>query len=226
MKTLIRKFSVLVALAALATGAFGQAPAPAQCYSGSQVIQPCTILTDAVYWAAKDSRIHDLQKLVTPDGLPDQAGRQSAAAALDAAGLVIDRQIDIWGWDPVLVMNMRGAYGFAWAPNAFQPNFASGNATPTDMSKPWPRSIRTSTLASDYPPIQPPAPVAAPSDGVTWYFDAASGTYQVLAAAVTGPDGKYIYAEGQQLLYAGQTVYFHVSYGIFGGSPQFVLKKP
>ncbi len=228
MKTLIRNLWIM---AALALAAFAQDPAaqPAQCYSGTQLIQPCaTPLSDELYWASKDSRIRDLQNIAEP------ALRESAAETLDAAGLVIDRPIDLWGWDPVKVMNARGAYGFAWVPSAFQPNlidplktgvFLAGT-TPTDMSKPWARSIKVSTYAPDYPPIDPPKPPTPPSDGVTWNFDASSGTYSVFLAAVTGTNGKFIYGEGQSLSYAGQTVYFHINWTVFGPYPQFLSKKP
>jgi hypothetical protein len=216
-------------MAALALAAFAQDPAQtAQCYSGAQIIQPCAQLTDAVYWASKDPQVRGLQNIADP------AARETAAEALDAAGLVIDRQIDIWGLDPTLVMETRGEYGYSWVPSAFQPNlidplktgvFLAGT-TPTDMSKPWARSIRVSTLASDYPPIAPPKPVAPPSDGVTWNFDASTGKYSVFLAAVTGPDGKFIYSEGQSLTYAGQTVYIHINWTVFGPYPQFLLTKP
>jgi hypothetical protein len=219
-------------LAAIAAAAFGQTPAPAslpaQCYSGAQIVQPCARVTDDIYWASKDQRVRDLQKITDP------AARESAAEALDAAGLVIDRQIDIWGWDPTLVMETRGEYGYPWVPSAFQPNLIDplktgvvpAGATATDMSKPWPRSVKVSTLESDYPPINPPKPAAPPSDGVTWYFDSTTGAYSVLLSAVTGQDGKFVYTEGQQLLYGGQTVYFHVNWTVFGPYPQFLLNKP
>lgn len=218
-----------ILFAAVLLAAWLPAQAPVQCYSGAQIVQPCTELTDDVYWASKDPRVRDLKKLE-----PASDARNSAAQALDAAGLVIDRPIDIWGWDPVLVMRARGSLGYPWSPNAFQPNLVDPlhlgvflpGTQPTDMSKPWPRSIKTSTLASDYPPFDPPKPVSAPNDGVTWYFDGNTGTYGLIAAAVTGPDGKFIYDEGQQLLYKGQVVYFHVSYSIMGAAPQFVTKKP
>lgn len=185
-------------------------------------------LTDDIYWASKDPRIAALQMLP-----PNSDERNSAAQALDKAGLIIDRAIDIWGWDPTQVMVIRKAYGYPWAPNAFQPNFVDPlhlglvpqGQQPTDMTKPWPRSIKVSTDAKDYPAFAPPPPPQPVYDGVTYGFDDKTGTYNVNPAAVTGPDGKWIFAEGQTLLYKEQKVTFHLSYSIMGVFPQFVVAK-
>lgn len=203
--------------------AFSQA---STCYSGQQVIAPCVVLTDDIYWASKDPKVAAIHNM-------DMGSRVTAAQALDAQGFVIDNQIDIWGWDPVLVMTSRGQYGYSWVPNAFQPNLIDPlkfgvvptGSVPTDMSHPWARSIKVSTLASDYPSINPPAPQQPIGDGVTWYFDSNQGVYGVVASRVTDANGKWIYSEGQALLYKGQTVFFHLSFSLAGTFPQFIVKK-
>lgn len=184
-------------------------------------------LTDSIYWASKDPRIVALQQLP-----PASGARNDAAAALDKAGLIIDRAVDVWGWDPTILMNYRKSLGYPWLPNAFQPDLVDPLHTgvvpagqqPTDMSKPWARSIKVSTDAKDYPPFTPPAPKPA-YDGITTNFDPAIGVYTVNPAAVTGPDGKWIFQEGQSLLYKEQKVTFHLSYSIFGANPEFIVVK-
>jgi len=193
--------------------------------TGAQQTATCPQLTDAIYWASQPQAIQDLQKLVDSNGIPDVASRIAVAAKLDAQGLVIDRQIHIWGWSPSLVMALRQEYGYVWVPNAFQPNtFILTDLL--DGAKAWPRSIKVSTSVADYPPVAPPPPPVAVPDNVTWYFDAADGVYGVLASAVTNSQGAWIYTEGQPVSYKGTTVYFHLSYSIMGTFPQFWVKKP
>lgn len=113
-------------------------------------------LTKEIYAASKPPKVRDLWNLPF-----DQ--REIAAAELADEGFVIDRQIDIWGWDPVKVMVTRDQLGYAWVPNAFQPNlqdpFALLGGPHTDMTKPWPKSIKVSVDANDFPPfVEPPAP--------------------------------------------------------------------
>lgn len=220
--TMFKKLLFLLTLAL--APAFSQGVS--SCYSGAQVVVGCTPLTDDAYWASKDPKVAAVHTL-------DFAARIGAAQVLDTQGFIIDNLIDIYGWSPTLVMQARGAYGYAWVPSAFQPNLVDPlgtgvvlqGQTPTDMSKPWPRSIRVSTDSKDYPSLTPSKPAPLPSDGVTWYYDSVNGVYGVVQAAVVDSQGKWLYTEGQALLYKGQTVYFHLAYSIMGTFPQFYTKK-
>lgn len=174
-------------------------------------------LTDVIYRASKDPRTNDLQKLVKSDGTPDIEARQAAAATLDAAGLVIDREIDIWGWDPVLVMVARmTAYpgSLTWGPNAFQPNLTAQ----TDLSKPWPRSVKYSVDATDYPAIAsapPPLPAPHPVGALI-----GNGVYAVnTAVCFSNVTGQWLYREGnQETAPDGVPVFWHMGFG-FAGLP-------
>lgn len=112
-------------------------------------------LTNEIYAASKAPEVRNLWTLPFED-------REAKASDLNDEGFVIDRQIDIWGWDPVKVMVSRAQLGYPWVPSAFQPNLENplhlGSAPSTDFSKPWPKSIKVSVDAADYPPFSQPAP--------------------------------------------------------------------
>lgn len=183
-------------------------------------------LNDDVYWASKDPQVKALCSL------PDMSSRESKALALDAAGLVIDRAINIWCWDPTIVMMYRAQLGYPWLPNAFQPNLVDPLKTgvvpvgsvPTDMSKPWPRSIKVSVNAADYPPLAPPPPPPAASNGLV-LTNNGDGTYAA-GAAVYGVNGQWLFKEGDPISYNGKTLYFHLSPSIMGYFPQWLEKAP
>ena len=100
--------------------------------------------------------------------ISDLAARSNAAATLAAQGFVVDVPINVWGWDPYLVMTMRANYGYTWVPSALQPNvsIAPGvsqpGTVPYDPANPPAGSIKVSTNPADYPPYNPPAPAPTP----------------------------------------------------------------
>lgn len=165
-------------------------------------------LTDDTYKASKDPRIIALAQIT------DVASREAAAADLDAAGLVIDREIDIYQWDPVKVMALRVSLGYPWVPNAFQPNLVDplktgvvpAGATATDMSKPWPRSIDVSLDSEDYKPIAaapPPLPVIRPVGALV-----GNGIYGANLNACF-VNGAWLFQDGQDYTQDGVKYVFH-----------------
>ena len=149
-------------------------------------------LTDKIYWDSKDPRIVALADIADPDA------RVSAAVVLDKTGLVIDRQIDLWRWQPSLVMALRKADGYPWSPNAFQPNllnpFKLVSGPSTDMTQPWPRSIKVSTDAADYPAFAPPPPPLPVSNSP---IGALNGDLYEVNIAVAQIAGQYLFKDGQ-----------------------------
>lgn len=161
-------------------------------------------LTDDIYKASKDPRVIALLQIT------DVNQREAQAQSLDAAGLVIDREIDIWGWDPVKVMAIRAADGYPWVPNAFQANlqdpFNLLGGDHTDMSKPWPRSIKVSLDSSDYPSVAvapPPLPATRPVGALI-----GNGIYAANLAACF-VNGGWLFNDGQQYAQDGVTYFFH-----------------
>lgn len=174
-------------------------------------------LTNEIYRASKDPRVNALQDIKSVDGLPDIDQRLQAASRLDKEGLIIDMQIDIWGWDPVKVMAVRESVGYPWGPNAFQPNLTNPfkllGGPYTDMSQPWPRSIKVSTDAKDYPafaPPPPPVPVSASPIGQK------NGDSYFVNQAVAQVSGQWLFKDGQEYVEGGKTYIFHNQPGMFG----------
>jgi len=172
------------------------------------------MLTREMYWASKDPRLKELLTLNLPDGtgLPDLAARAARGAELDALGLIVDRQIMFWGWDPVLVMADRASLGLPWVPNAFQGNLERD----TDMDKPFQRSIKVSLDPADYPPVEI-APVPKPSPGPVGKF-IGNGIYGFNMSECRNPTtGGWLWDEGDsQKAPDGVTVYWHNGYGPLG----------
>ncbi len=161
-------------------------------------------LTHAIY------RDHQPPEILALMDTPDIAARGAKAIELDAKGFVIDTQIMIWGWDAGLVMAMRQQYGYPWVPNAFQPPlqdpFKMLGGASTDLTKPWPRSIKVSTDAADYPPFNPPtAPAPAPVDAVG--FDYGNGRFAVNYAAAFN-HGVPVFKTGDTVIHNGVKLYY------------------
>lgn len=116
-----------------------------------------------IYWASKSPEV---AKAFDVNGAgQDQSAREAAAADLIRRGVIIDREIMIWGQDPFKIMSMRAFYGYTWVPNAVQPaSWASVGGAPYDPKNPLPGSIRVSVDIADYPPFVPPPPPPPPSD--------------------------------------------------------------
>ncbi len=164
-------------------------------------------MTDQGYQASKDPRIAALWQMNLPDGSADVGGRSQAAVALNALGLIIDRQIDLWGWSPSLVMGMRQSDGYVWAPNAFQVN-APSLLDYLDITKAYAGSIKVSTDAADYPPFDAPAP---PVVKVSMVGPRVGNVY-----AYTGPyvNGRPVPNQGDSTTAPdGTTVYFNEGLG-------------
>jgi hypothetical protein len=131
--------------------------------SFAQTVNPQTAF-DKAYWAAQPPEVVALLKV------PDQTQRASQAMTLAIQGFTIDNPIDVWGWDPYQVMQLRQDYGYTWVPSYLQPAIQEvpgknlPGLTPYDPAHPPAGSIKVSLNLADYPPFTPPAaPVVNPS---------------------------------------------------------------
>lgn len=175
-------------------------------------------LTDAIYRASKDPRIPALADIADIDA------RNTAAAALDKEGLIIDRAIDIWLWDPTKVMAYRQHLGYPWLPNAFQPDlinpFKLIMGPSTDMSVPWERSIKVSTDANDYPPFHVTPPFVPSSSPI----GPKNGELFSVNLAAVAVNGKFMFVDGEEYVENGVTYIFHNVPGMFGPMLSWTLK--
>lgn len=150
-------------------------------------------LTQAIYEASKPDAFKDLFAI----SQIDQGARESKARELHDQGYVIDRQIEIWGWDAGKVMAYRQILGFTTSPSAI--------FSPSDT----PTSIKVSIDAADYPPFHPPAPpepVGSPVGAV----GSIAGVYSIRTQAIYDGNGKLLYKEGDPFTLAdGTVVTFH-----------------
>lgn len=119
---------------------------------------------NTAYWASKSPAVRRSAELGVP-------GREEAMTALALSGLVIDRQIDIMGYDAYETMLTRRLYGYTWVPSALQmitfppPGFALPGQAAYDPDRPPAGSIlvhdpNTFDIATWFPPFDPPPPVA------------------------------------------------------------------
>lgn len=178
-------------------------------------------LTTQIYRDAQKSEIVALMDMPSND----MVAKGAKAAELNDQGFIIDREIHIWGWDPVLTMLSRASLGYTWVPNAFQPNLVDPlktgvhdpGTTPTDMTKPWPNSIKVSLDPADYPPIHP-ATAPQPVLGVvgTPYGD---GTYAVNIQNMYA-HGVPLYKNGDAITFNGVTLYLKI--GWVGVGPSYI----
>lgn len=117
---------------------------------------------DAAYWAHQPPEVRALRDISDADQ------RLSRASELAMKGFTIDVPIMAWGFDPYYTMKMRRDYGFTWVPSALQspisvaPGLTVPGAQPYNPDAPPPGSIKVSLDLADYPPFEPPAPVAPP----------------------------------------------------------------
>lgn len=164
-------------------------------------------LTNDIYTAHLDPRVVAMMQL--PAGL-----REIEASRLNDLGLIIDRAIMLYGWDPSKTMRERLQYGLPWIPNAFQPQLktpwtSAQGESPTDMSKPWDRAVITSTDADDYPPFSAPKPIPTPSHSLV-LADYGNGSY-LLDQSALFINGKPILNEGDSFQNGDVTLYLHKS---------------
>lgn len=120
-------------------------------------------LTDDIYWASKSPAINQARQ-ATQNGT--FAAKLAAFSAIAASGMnktpvnpgdLVDVPIMVWGWGPVLTMQLRQQDGYAWVPSALAPpvEVAPGIVVPglpTYTSTPTsPYDIKVSLDATDYP---------------------------------------------------------------------------
>lgn len=164
---------------------------------------------DAAYYASLDPAVAGLLSI------QDFSARETDAATLAAQGKVVDVPINVWGWDPYLVMKNRQAYGFTWVPSALQPNIAIApgvsqpGTVPYDPNNPPAGSIRVSTNPADFPPFNPPPVVPLPTPNSDPVGIQSLGTLYLSTPGETFPDGaKFTDARG--------TFVKHVTFTPFG----------
>jgi hypothetical protein len=90
------------------------------------------------YWAHLPPEVRALKDI------PTTLERENRAAALAKAGYTIDVPIQVVGWDPWKVMNLREQYGMQFAPSALM--------SPGPLGRETPGAIRVSVKVADYPP--------------------------------------------------------------------------
>lgn len=158
---------------------------------------------DALYWASKDPQLQKLTDIpITPSGDDPLATRKTAAIQLATQGLVVDTQTMVWGWDPYLVMTLRGQFGIASVSGVL------GNGV-----------IKTSLDPADYPPFHPPPPpppVSTSLVGASEGFDSAGVEYFACAFGNLPLKDGQVYAADPR----GPFVY-HFRINPFGGSQWF-----
>jgi len=96
------------------------------------------------YWAAQPPAVQQLRDI------SDFGQRSLAAQQLADQGYTIDRQIMVWGLDPMKTMAVRKMYGYNWVPSYNQasvstPGMPVTGQTPYDPSKPAAGSIAVNT---------------------------------------------------------------------------------
>ena len=144
---------------------------------------------DDAYWLHQPAEVRALRDM--------SAGRGDRALALAIKGFTIDVPIMAYNWDPWKVMNLRVQYGYTWVPSALQPPPANApgfmapqGIQPYDPNNPLPGSIKVSNNIADYPPIDPPAPVVAPTNSAAGYVGAQNfGNMYFALAGDNTPDG-------------------------------------
>lgn len=147
-----------------------------------------TYLTQKIYEESKPDAYQPLFAMVG-----GSAERIAAAKQLESQGYVIDKAIDVWGWDAGLVMAYRQQLGFKTVPSSVQA---------------MPGTIKVSVDAADYPPAHPavvPTPVTSPVGPQS----GTPGVYGVTQAAFDG-HGNPLFPEGFMLVAQdGAQVTFH-----------------
>ena len=123
------------------------------------------------------------------------------AMELALKGFIVDLEINVYGWDPYLIMSQRQRFGYTWYPNILQPipTIAPGVGVPAlapyDPLHPPPGSIKVSLDSVDYPPFDPPAPAPPPtSTKMVGPWSGRDNIYDVGHPA--GPDGTSVEQDG------------------------------
>jgi hypothetical protein len=135
-----------------------------------------TPLTSQIYWASKSPVIHNMVATINelrsnPEADLGAIARAVAEQLMNAGRIsqadLVDVPIMLWNWDPVLTMQYRIGFGYAWTPSALAPpvEIAPGIVMPGQPSyNPLivpPLSIKVSMDAADYPAYSAPSAKAA-----------------------------------------------------------------
>jgi hypothetical protein len=133
--------------------------------------QPPALAFAAIYIASKNPMMLPLFNM-RPSGLQNPMLTQAQVNTLVnqclAAGILIDEEIDFWGWDPWTVMSDRLMQGILWVPAGLGNATGTSVITPGEFSGPQPPgTIKVSITASDYPawPVTAPATTVPTSVG-------------------------------------------------------------
>lgn len=128
-----------------------------------------TPLTSAIYWASKSPEINYMVEQIRaviqlePMNMSSPAEIARAQANLLASmgrtgpADLVDNAIMVWGWDPVLTMQLRVSFGYTWTPSALSrpvevaPGIIAPGQPSYDPNNPPPFSIKVSLSADDYP---------------------------------------------------------------------------
>lgn len=119
-------------------------------------------LTTEIYWASKSPAINAARQA---DGADKAAAFYAIAASVMSKpagsvgqGDLVDVPIMVWGWDPVLTMQLRQQDGYTWVPSALAPPVQvapgivqAGRLTYSTTPPNPPYDIKVSLDAVDYP---------------------------------------------------------------------------
>jgi hypothetical protein len=112
----------------------------------SQEAAPKKMITATqAYWAAQPPEIQALRDA------PDQETRTAQAMDLAKQGFSIDVPIMVWGWNPLVTMQIRQNDGYTWVPSGLQPPIPVAPGIPFpgfqsyDANKPPTGSIMVTT---------------------------------------------------------------------------------
>ena len=98
------------------TGSTRTPAAFADTVDGAAALAPKKPLTATdAYWASQPPEVRVLQHE------PDQGVRYTEAMKLAQQGFTIDVPIMVWGWNPLVTMQLRQADGYTWVPSGLQP---------------------------------------------------------------------------------------------------------
>lgn len=181
---------------------------------------PDATLTPDIYWAHQPPAVRVLRGMNSPEV-------DIAAMDLQNQGYKIDVYIMVWKMDPGTAMGIRINSGYTWVPNGGQPNVPQ---TPQgglfslpmyDPTKAPMGSIKVSLDAADYPPFDPPTPVAPPATNIV-------GNHLYGIIYTFGPGAKdatgFIVADGQVVNQGGKSFTAHRSNGLMGETLYFSLE--
>ena len=130
----------------LITGSTRTPAAWADTVDGAAALAPPKPMTATdAYWASQPPEVRALRKE------PDEAVRATEAMKLAQQGFAIDVPIMVWGWNPLMTMQLRQADGYTWVPSGLQdaipvtPGYQMAGYPSYDPLHPPAGSIRVTT---------------------------------------------------------------------------------